>query len=173
MRSGERPTWGAIADALGHCVLAFLFVPTLAALPRWILFELGNPLNREEPVVLAFVPVRGAVLLLNRFHEGLLPGLLAGLLAGILLCLWVWWMGSPSLRIRRLGLGALAGAVAAALTVLGTLAFAALQGRPSAVPAAVVAFELASGALCGTIAGPTALRLASAYREPTRASASQ
>src|SRR5690606_22166745 len=49
------------ADAVGHCVLVFAFLPTLAALPSWLAFEARNPLNASDPLVLVFLPVRGAI----------------------------------------------------------------------------------------------------------------
>ena len=59
-------------------MLVFAFLPTLAALPRWVAFEATSTLNLHDPVVLAFLPVRGALLLLSALEEGLVPGILAG-----------------------------------------------------------------------------------------------
>ena len=95
-----RPSWLGIADAVGHCVLVFAFLPALASLPAWLYFEAGNPLNREDAVALTFVPVRGAILLLHAFRAGVVPGVLAGLVDGVLVCAWVGRRGNPAKRCR-------------------------------------------------------------------------
>jgi hypothetical protein len=152
-----RSRWASWADAIGHCALIFAFVPTLAALPRWLSFEVTNRLNLDDPVVLAFLPVRGVVLLLNEFRDGVVPGLLAGLIDGVLLCAWVAWRDDQGPRARRLVVGALGGVVAAGVMVLGTLAAAGDRSQP--VPVVAVLFEMVSGMVCGAIAAPTAIRL--------------
>ena len=57
----NRSSWGARADAVGHSVLVFALLPALVPVPRWLAFEAQNALNRTDAVVLAFVPVRGAI----------------------------------------------------------------------------------------------------------------
>jgi hypothetical protein len=154
-----RRSWAVFADAFGHCVFIFAFLPTLAALPRWLAFEARNALNLQDPVVLTFLPVRGAVLLLNTFAEGVMPGVIEGAIAGVLVCAWVaGWRALPA-RPRQWALGAAIGLVAAALVVAGTLAFALVAGRAAHVPVSTVAFELAAGAVCGALAFPGAARL--------------
>ena len=75
---GENSLWRAIADAVGHCVLVFAFVPALFSVPGWIWFEATNPLNRQDPIVFAFVLVRGGIGVLEAFSTVVLPGVLAG-----------------------------------------------------------------------------------------------
>ncbi len=152
--------WWALADALGHCVLVFAFVPTLAALPRWIAFEATSTLNLHDPVVLAFLPVRGALLLLSALEEGLVPGILAGVIDGVLVCAWAASQPDPRTPSLRLLLGAAGGFGAAGLMLLATMAWARAGGRALTVPTVTLAFELASGAVCGLIAISGALRLA-------------
>ena len=160
---------------MGHCVLVFAFVPTLASLPAWLWFEVRNPLNASDPVVLTFLPVRGAILLLHAFRAGVANGVLAGCVDGLLVSAWVRRRGvAPSLA-RRLGLGALGGALAAAVVVGVTLARATARGSLASTPLAAVAFELGAGVVCGLIAAPTAFRLAaipSVPRDPEGAPAS-
>lgn len=146
----DRPSYGAIADAVGHCLLVFTFVPPLLALPGWLYREAGNHLNLEEPLVLAFVPVRGVTVLLNAFYAGVVPGLVAGLVTGVALTVLARRAVAPRL------LGAVIGALAAGVALVATLVVA--RGSAWAPPANVVAFELGAGLLCGGIAAPTALR---------------
>jgi hypothetical protein len=149
------------ADAIGHCVLVFAFLPTLAALPLWLRFEWQNPLNASDPVVLAFLPVRGAILLLHAFQAGLVPGVLAGIVASLLACARAPRRGAAASRSASVGFGALAGGLAAATVVVGSIAWAAVRGRPVSAPLTTVAFELGSGVVCGMVAVGRALRLAS------------
>jgi hypothetical protein len=157
---------GRILDVVGHCLLVFAFLPTVAALPRWLWLEATNPLNRTDPIVLAFVPVRGLILLLNAFAAGFVPGVAAGLFCGLLACGWLAWRGAPAWS-RRHAYGAAAGGAAAALMVLGTLALAVVEGRPR-LPLGPVAFELASGLVCGLVAAPGVLRLAGRAEHPSQ-----
>lgn len=167
LHSGRSLPVGAIADAIGQCVLVFAFLPPLASLPSWLLFELRNPLNATDPVVLTFLPVRGAILLLHAFRAGVVNGVLAGLVAGTLACVWVARGGDGLPVMRQRALGALGGALAALAVVLGTLARAAVQGGDlSATPLSTVAFEIGAGLVCGLIAAPRALRLAAAVDAP-------
>jgi hypothetical protein len=160
MAASARPrSWAAYADAVGHCMVVFAFVPALAALPRWLSFEATNRLNLEDPLVLVFLPVRGVILLLNEFRDGAVPGVLAGVLDGLLLCAWVAWRPEALPLARRAVVGAISGLVAAGLMVAGTLAAA---DRSQPVPMVAILFEIASGAVCGTIAAPTAIRLLTA-----------
>jgi hypothetical protein len=152
----SRRSWGAVADAVGHCVLVFAFVPPLAALPRWLSFEINNSLNVQDPIVLAFLPVRGMLLLVNAFRAGLVPGVMAGAIEGGLL--WAWLArGAASTRAQRIVVGAVTGALAACAVVLVSVVVAAANTGPRTGRDAI-AFEIASGVLCGMIAAPTALR---------------
>jgi hypothetical protein len=139
--------------------LVFVFLPPLAALPEWLYFEARNPLNVDDPVVLVFLPIRGAILLVNAFRDGVVSGTLAGVSYGILVASWVSWRGDLAPWRRRMALGAGAGLIAGSTVVLATLIRATLQGRASAVPAVAIAFELVSGVVCGALAAPTAMRL--------------
>jgi hypothetical protein len=153
------PSWRAIADAVGHSVLVFVFVPTLAALPGWLRYEFANPLVFTDPMVTVFTPVRGLRALLNGFDEGMNAGLLAGLLNGVLVCAWAWSRGAPATRRQRLLLGAGGGAVAGALMAATMLAIHAVRAGELVIPFVPVAFEIGSGVVCGVVAGPTMLRL--------------
>lgn len=153
---------GAIADAVGHSVLVYVFLPTLAGLPSWIGYELANPLNFTDPTVTAFLPVRGFRALLNAFEQGMNAGLLAGLLNGVLVSAFVRARGVPGPLQRRLLLGALAGATAGLLTVATLLTINAVRAGELTVPFLPVVFEVASGLVCGVAAVPTMLRLLAA-----------
>ena len=140
-------------------MLVFAFVPTLAALPRWLYFETTNRLNLEDPVVLVFIPIRGIVLLLTAFRDGVVQGLIAGLIDGVLMAFWLLRWGHVASLTRRIIWGALCGAVAAIGMVLlgaavGIFESAQLIARPAAV-----GFEIGSGIVCGMIAAVTASRL--------------
>jgi hypothetical protein len=149
-----RPSWAAVADAVGHCLVVFAFVPTLAALPRWIGFELRNPFNAEDAIVLAFVPVRAAILLVNTFLAGVVQGVLAGVVAGATIAAWVRARGRPATWQQRLLLGAASGAIGACVMLLLLVAVEGVELRAGAV-----AFEAGSAAVCGMLAAPTAMRL--------------
>lgn len=148
-----------VADAIGHCVLVFAFVPTLVALPEWLWVEVTNPLNLHDPVVLAFALVRGCNILLDSFAAGVVPGLVAGVVDGILVSAWVLTQDRVSTTPRRLALGAVAGAVAGAAAVLVVIAREALRTGHLAVPTVLILFGIASGVVCGVLAAPTAVRL--------------
>lgn len=167
-------SWGAVADVVGHCVLVFAFVPPLAELPRWLAFEASNPLNGQDPIVLAFLPMRGLILLLGAFSAGLTQGMLGGVFAGLLLSVLLSRQGGTATLGRRLGLGALGGALAASLAV-GTLLAPRLADL--AAHAGQVGFEIVLGMVCGVLAAPTASRLLSDPRHAqgrgTMVSASQ
>src|SRR5262249_55845501 len=146
-------------------------VPPLAALPRWLAFEATNALNVQDPLVLVFLPVRGAILLLNEFRDGVVPGILAGVLDGIALGAWATWRGAETTsagagaaRARRLAIGAAAGLVASGVMVAVTLAVIGDRSRPW--PLGAILFEVGSGVVCGSIAAPRALRLLSAAPAP-------
>ncbi|HJQ83705.1 MAG TPA: hypothetical protein VKA21_06510 [Candidatus Binatia bacterium] len=151
--------WGAVADAVGHCVLIFAFAPTLAALPGWLYLEAHNPLNLDEPLVLMFAPMRGVIALLDAFAAGVLPGVLAGAIDGILVVTWFSWGGDVSTRRRQVFMGAIWGALAAGLMLPVATSVTFLRGASVTLPAATVAFEITSGIVCGMVATPTAIRL--------------
>lgn len=157
MSAGDdtRRTWGAVADVVGHCVLVFVFVPTLVELPRWLAFEAQNPLNRRDPVVLTFLPLRGLVLLLTAFSSGLAQGMLAGVLAGLLLSRY----GRGSTSLRRLAIGALGGALATCVVVGMMMARGPREGADIAARGGQVVFEIGLGMVCGMIAAAGAARL--------------
>ena len=151
---------GAIADVVGHCVVVFAFVPTLAVLPGWLHAEATNALNWHDPIVLAFLPVRGMVALWSAFGAGLVPGIIGGLIDGVLLGTWLLRAQPRSAFVA----GAICGTLAGCGVVLASVALGTFQhglSLPGAVP---VAFELASGLACGMLAVPTAVRLASTHR---------
>lgn len=155
----ERPLGLArFADAIGHSVLVFAFLPTLAALPAWLRFEATNGLNLGDPVVLVFLPVRGVILLLNAFEAGVIPGVLAGIVHGLFLCAFARTSAAGAGASR--GVVALAGAVAGALAAFTVVLATVGPSRGAALTSGPVLFELASGIVCGAIAAPTALRLA-------------
>lgn len=145
------------ADAIGRSVLVFAFLPTLASLPPWLRFEVGNRLNLTDPVVLAFLPVRGVILLLHAFRAGVVPGVLAGLVHGLLVCMFVRTLAADAAPGR--GVVAAVGAAAGAIAALGVVA---ILGRAdlASLAAAPVLFELASGVVCGAVAAPAAVRFA-------------
>jgi len=153
-----RPSWAAVADAVGHCVLIFTFVPTLAPVPSWIAFELSNPLNARDPVVLAFVLVRGVNLLLDTFRARVVLGVLSGAITGVIVSAWVWSGARVSTTLERIVLGALGGVIGAGLAV-------------TVWPSAAVTLEIISGLLCGMLAAPTAVRFLNASNSPDGAPA--
>jgi hypothetical protein len=142
---------------MGNCVLVFAFAPTLASVPGWLYSEANNPLNVQDAVVLAFVPVRGIITLLNAFAQGLGQRVLVGAVAGVLLSVWLSTRGRASTLRRCLIQGALSGALAAGLVVLAPVSprvlGADLVPRGRAIASAIV-----SGILCGMIAAPAAGR---------------
>ena len=154
----------AWADAIGHCLLVFTFAPPLAALPRWIAFEATNALNVQDSLVLVFLPVRGVILLLNEFRDGVVPGILAGGLDGLVLCAWATWRGAETALARRLAIGALVGLVAAGAMVAVTLVV--IHDRSQPWPVGAILFEIGSGVVCGAIAAPGAFRMLSAVPAP-------
>ena len=161
---GIRQSWRAAADAIGHCLVVFTFVPVVAALPQWVWSEARNPLNFREPVVLAFLPVRGVLALVDAFAEGVFPGALGGIVTGLLLTAWVR-TGHRATRLReRVAAGAVCGAVGASVVVVAAIVNSVVSGGAIALPPIATAFEIGSGILCGMIAAPTAVRLADAER---------
>lgn len=152
----RHPSRAGVADAIGHCLLVFAFLPTLAAIPSWLYFEGNNALNWTDPVVLIFLPVRGMLRALAAFSQGAVPGSLAGAIFGALVSLWIAWLGNPVSRGSRLALGSVGGAISAGFVSLLLLMFFA-AGDPSHATAA--GFEIASGVLCGAMATPTAIGL--------------
>ena len=160
--AGMRPSWGGIADAIGHCVLVFAFLPVLAPVPSWIAFEVSNPLNARDPVVLSFVLVRGVNLLLDTFRARAAIGVLSGAVAGITMSAWVWTGRGLATTAARIGLGAVSGivgTVGAFIVQLGIQAFGGAERAAWSTTA--VMYEMLFGLLCGMIAAPTALRLSS------------
>lgn len=159
-----RQSWRAAADAIGHCLVVFTFLPVVAAVPGWVWSEARNPLNTEEPVVLAFLPVRGFVALLDAFGEGVFPGALAGIVAGGLLTAWVLRRRDRTTGRERLA-GAVCGALGAGVVVVTAIVNMVLSGHDVALPAVPIAFEVGSAVVCGAVAARTAVRLAAAGRD--------
>lgn len=153
----SRPSFGAVADAVGHSLLLFAFLPALAPVPRWLAFEVANPLNRSDAVVLAYLPVRGAVLLLNVFWEGLVPGLVAGVLNGLFFAFAATRGDRPPTTGRALALGAATGLGAAAAMIALFVATGLSRATQLAAPATL--FELGAALACGALAAPEATRL--------------
>jgi hypothetical protein len=154
-----RPSWASFADAVGHCLLIFAFVPLLASLPDWIAFEATNPLNVRDPVVLAFVLARGFDRLLDAFGARALVGVTAGVAYGLFLCLLMRRGGPPPTPRARLALGTIGGVIAASIgIVVAHVVRSLLQHEPDTQRHGA-AFEIAAGLVCGLVATPGALRL--------------
>ncbi len=164
MSGAARSRVAAWADAVGHCVLVFAFLPPLAAVPRWLAFEATNALDVRDPLVLLFLPVRGVILLLNAFRDGVVPGIFAGVLNGLALGAWATWRGADATRARRLALGAVAGCAAAGVMVVVTLMVIGDRSQP--LPLGAILFEIGSGVVCGAIAAPRACDLLNAAPAP-------
>jgi len=148
-----------VADAVGRCVLVFVFVPTLVALPDWLRYEASNPLNFSDVMVTLFIPVRGLRALLKAFQAGMDAGLLSGLMDGLLVYAWFSSRGDVATRRQRMLVGASLGAAAGVFAVVVVLAIQALRGGQLVIPLVPIAFEIGSGAVCGIIAIPAAVRL--------------
>jgi hypothetical protein len=148
-----RPSWGAIADAVGNYLLVFAFVPPLAVLPGWALAELNNPVNLHDRIVGVFLPARGLLALLDAFSAGLAQRALAGILTGTVLSA-LPLAHRPVSRPRRAAAGAVGGMLGAALSLLVLPLLpedvAAYGGGPM--------LALVSGALCGLLGAPGAYR---------------
>jgi hypothetical protein len=157
----RRPSWGAIADAIGCCVLAFAFLPPLASLVRWLTFESANALNLSDHIVLEFLPIRGAITLVAAFLAGVVPGVIAGLIDGALVSVWWTWRGVPT-RGHALLLGAACGVLAAALMIVVILAVQVATTSTELPTASSLAFEVGSGLACGIVSAPGAVRLLAA-----------
>ncbi len=153
-----RPSWRAVADAAGHCMLVFAYAPALVAIPLWLWFELHNPANLHVPVILAFAPIRGFLLLLDAFQLGAAAGASAGCLHGFFLSAWRWTHDGISTRRQRLVLGALGGVLAASLVMTMRLLLPIFRGG-SPPPVDEIASGIAIGLLCGLLSTSTALRL--------------
>lgn len=145
--------------------MVFAFLPAFAVLPNWIHFELRNPFNLSDSVVLAFLPVRAFKLLLDAFYAGLIPGVTAGVLDTTLLVAWLAWRRPGSGTMERVVLGAASGALAGSLTVFAVLSIQFVNDGRFAAPLVAVAFEIASATICGILSAPGALRLLGATPE--------
>ena len=151
-------------------MLIFAFVPTLALVPSWIAFEISNPLNARDPVVLSFVLVRGINLLLDAFRARVALGVLSGAITGVVVAARVWSGARVSTTRERIVLGAIGGVVGTGLALTLQLAVQTFAGgEPSAWSSAAVTSEMISGLLCGMIAGPTAVRFLHASKRPEQA----
>jgi hypothetical protein len=156
---GRAASPGAIADAIGHCLLVFTFVPALTVVPGWLLFESGNALNVREPIVLSFVLLRGVHTVLDAFYAGIVPGVLSGIIDGLLVCVWLRTGHGVPTRARLYAGGAICGTIAAGLMIGVVAAQQLLAGAARTWGAGAVAFEIGSGLACGALAMPTAARL--------------
>ena len=150
---------GAVADAIGQCILVCAFLPSLVAVAQWLYLEATNPLNVSEPLVLSFVLVRGVTSVLEAFSAGLVAGVVNGLMIGIFVCTWLrarlGGFAPPQLYL----VGAVAGGLAACVMIVLVVGVESAAGSERLWGAGAVAFEIVSGMLCGTIAVPTAARL--------------
>lgn len=144
----------AVADAVGHCVLVFAFVPPLAALGPWLAFEARNRHKLADPLVLVMTPLRGAFRVLEAFGDEVPSRLAAGVLAGLLLSAWAVVRGRAPLVAAR-GAGAVCGVVATGVAVV----LGGLLGRDAALAGSHVAVALGAGVVCGMLAAPGAARL--------------
>src|SRR4029079_8512491 len=104
--------WRAVADAVGHSVLVFVFLPTLVGLAGWLLYEARNPFNFSDPVVTLFLAGRGLRAALNAFDAGLHAGALAGFLNGLFVSACVASRGGDVTARQRWVVGAGIGAAA-------------------------------------------------------------
>ena len=163
---GARP----VAEAVAHCVMIFAFLPALIVLPDWLYFEVTNPLNFREPIVLAFVPVRGLDVLLDSFISGIVPGLVAGTIDGLLVSAWVRSRGRVATLLQRIVVGATCGALAGCAAVLVVILRELWKGKELTSTGVAIAFGIASGALCGTVAAPRAIAFLTAPARARRAS---
>ena len=167
-------SWAAGADVIGHCMLTFAFLPTLASVPGWLYFEAHNSLNLRDPIVLAFVPARGVLRLLDAFSAGVVERVLAGVVYGGIVCAWLSTSRAVSTPAQRAFRGAVGGAVTASLIVLGVMCLRFFRAGALEFHARQIAFEIVSGVLCGVVAMPTAVRLSAAGQcETASVSASQ
>jgi len=162
-----------VADSVGRCVLVFVFVPTLVALPGWLRYEASNPLNFADAMVTLFIPIRGLRALLNAFQAGMDAGLLSGLMDGLLVYAWFSSRGDVANRRQRMLVGASLGAAAGVLAVVVVLAIQAFRGGQLVIPLVPIAFEIGSGAVCGIIAIPAAVRLLTVPEAPPTIDASR
>ena len=170
--TGSAASPGAIADAIGHCLLVFTFVPALTVVPGWLLFETGNAQNLRDPVVLSFLLVRGVHTMLDAFYNGIVPGVVSGIIDGLLVCVWLRSGDRAPTRWQLYAGGAICGAIAAGLMIGVVAAQQLLAGEARTWGAGAVAFEIGSGLVCGALAIPTAARLL-AHDPGTSASASK
>jgi hypothetical protein len=157
--TGSAASPGAVADAIGHCLLVFTVVPALTVVPGWLLFETGNALNLREPVVLSFALVRGVHSVLDALYAGIVPGVLSGIIDGLLVCVWLRSGDRAPTRWQLHAGGAICGAIAAGLMIGTVAAQQLLAGEARTWGVGAVAFEIASGLVCGALAIPTAARL--------------
>ena len=135
-------------------MLVFAFVPPLAALLPWIYFEAHNALNLQDGIVLAFLPARGLLTLLDAFSAGIAQRLLAGLLTGIVLSALLPTPGRHATS-RRVALGLLGGVLGSGLAMLAL----SLRADHLASHDGLIALDLLWGAICGVLAASTAYRL--------------
>lgn len=161
--SKKRPSWRAVADTVGYCVLVFVFVPTLVAIPRWLRFEAANPFLSSELVVALFTPARGLRELLNAFEQGVHAGTIAGIIYAALVCTWAWTRGGSATRRQTFSIGALFGVAASVLMACVVIATQAVRaGQLIVPPPLAIVFEIGSGLVCGIVAAGGAFRLLAA-----------
>ncbi len=153
-----RRSFGRAADAIGHCVLVFAFVPILVVLPNWLARQLEDPVARD-PIAVLFVPVRAVITLLEAFAAGVGPRVVTGIIAGVLLWSWLAFGARVPRALPALVAGIVCGTAAASLLMLAAFARAQLAGEPVTLASWPVLQHLGTGAVCGAIAGPTAARL--------------
>jgi len=154
--------WAETADVLGHSVLVFVFLPLLVALPEFVSYEIRNPYNYSDPVVLALLPGRALRALVNAFAAGVIPSSISGALYAASLCAWAWARPLPSTLGSRLAVGALLGLLAGLLSVVAVVAIQFGREGVTNAPWIAIAFETGSAAVCGAVAAPAALRMVAA-----------
>jgi hypothetical protein len=149
---------GAFLDAVGHCLLVFAFLPTLGVIPGWLFGEAYNPFIARDPIVMAFLPARGALALLHGFRDGIAARLAEGVLAGLPIAVLASRRG-PATPAGRICFRAVCGALGA---YAAGLVLAASRHTPDPDR---IARELAGAIVCGIVAAPGAVRLVHAAPE--------
>lgn len=155
--TARRPPGPAVADAVGYCVLVFVCVPALFAIPRWLRFELNNVANLEFPVVFFFMPIRGFLILLDQLQQGAVPGALAGTLQGLLLCAWRSIRVDAKTHLQRVALGAITGALVGSM--IAGLRYVPLVTQSDAPTTLQIAIDVTGGLVCGLFSAIPALAL--------------
>lgn len=169
LSAAVRRSCGTVADAVGQCVVVFAFLPPLTGLLRFFAIEADNSLNLQDPIVLAFVPVRALFVLLDSFAVGLLPRCMTGVLHGAFVSAWLLAYGGAITRRQSLVVGASSGALAAAV-ILAAEALGSFAAEPMGSRTVVV--QILFGIGCGIVATVGTVRRLQ-VQDPGKASAAQ